>query len=77
MGLQSLSLPKGLKRFHSAGDEDFITCSWYHRHPFLASARREAKLTCIIIRSSATWWNHRNHGAGAASAATVLTNLDR
>ena len=33
-------MPKGLKRFHSGGDEHFITSSCYHRQPFLASARR-------------------------------------
>jgi hypothetical protein len=25
-------MPKGLKRFHSGGDEHFVTCSCYHRH---------------------------------------------
>ena len=33
-------MPKGLKRFHSGGDEHFITSSCYRRQPFLASARR-------------------------------------
>src|SRR5579859_3778522 len=33
-------MPKGLKRFHSGGDEHFITCSCYHRQPCLASPRR-------------------------------------
>jgi putative transposase len=33
-------MPKGLQRFHSSGQEHFITCSCYHRQPFLASARR-------------------------------------
>lgn len=33
-------MPKGLQRFHSSGHEHFITCSCYHRRPFLASARR-------------------------------------
>src|ERR1041385_8419837 len=33
-------MPRGLQRFHSGGDEHFITCSCYHRQPFLASARR-------------------------------------
>ena len=33
-------MPKGLQRFHSGGDEHFITCSCYHREPFFASARR-------------------------------------
>jgi len=33
-------VPKGLQRFHSSGDEHFITCSCYHRQPFLSSVRR-------------------------------------
>jgi putative transposase len=33
-------MPKGLRRFHSGGDEHFITCSCYHREPFLAAANR-------------------------------------
>jgi putative transposase len=33
-------MAKGLQRFHSGGDEHFITCSCYHRQPLLASARR-------------------------------------
>lgn len=33
-------MPQGLRRFHSGGDEHFITCSCYHRQPFLSSARR-------------------------------------
>ena len=33
-------MPRGLQRFHSGGDQHFITCSCYHRFPFLASARR-------------------------------------
>jgi len=33
-------MPKGLQRFHSSGHEHFITCSCYHRQPFLSSVRR-------------------------------------
>src|SRR5262245_31557609 len=33
-------MPKGLRRWHGGGEEHFITCSCYHRQPFLASARR-------------------------------------
>jgi putative transposase len=33
-------MPTGLRRFHSGGDEHFITSSCYHRQPFLASAPR-------------------------------------
>ncbi|HEY1936591.1 MAG TPA: transposase [Candidatus Angelobacter sp.] len=33
-------MPTGLRRFHSSGQEHFITCSCYHRQPFLASGRR-------------------------------------
>ena len=32
-------MPKGLRRFHHTGQRHFITCSCYHRQPFLGSAR--------------------------------------
>jgi putative transposase len=41
-------MPKGLKRLHSSGDEHFITCSCYHRQPFLASARRRDLFLTIL-----------------------------
>src|SRR5215471_4212019 len=33
-------MPKRLRRAHGGGDRHFITCSCYHRMPFLGSARR-------------------------------------
>jgi hypothetical protein len=32
-------MPTGLRRFHPSAQKYFITCSCYHRQPFLASAR--------------------------------------
>ena len=33
-------MPTGLKRYYGNGDLHFLTCSCYHRQPWLASARR-------------------------------------
>ena len=33
-------MPKNLQRFYGKGHLHFITCSCYHRHPWLGSARR-------------------------------------
>src|SRR5262245_34070291 len=41
-------MPKGLQRFHSSGHEHFITCSCYHRQPFLSSARRRDLFLTIL-----------------------------
>jgi putative transposase len=33
-------MPKGLRRYYGAGDLHFITCSCYHRKPWLATDER-------------------------------------
>jgi len=33
-------MPKRLRRFHASGQRHFITCSCYHRQPFLGSSHR-------------------------------------
>ena len=33
-------MPRNLKRYYGAGDLHYITCSCYHRRPWLGSARR-------------------------------------
>lgn len=33
-------MPKGLRRWYGGGDLHYITCSCYHRRPFLGSASR-------------------------------------
>ncbi|MGA8312131.1 MAG: hypothetical protein WB755_19015 [Terriglobales bacterium] len=33
-------MPRNLKRYYGAGDPHFITCSCYHRQPWLGSACR-------------------------------------
>jgi REP-associated tyrosine transposase len=33
-------MPTGLRRYYGAGDLHFITCSCYHREPWLDSAER-------------------------------------
>jgi REP element-mobilizing transposase RayT len=38
--LYSFVVPTGLKRYYGGGDFHFITCSCYHRIPWLNSARR-------------------------------------
>ena len=37
-GLESFIMPSGLRRIQGGGDWHFITCSCYHRLPFLGSA---------------------------------------
>jgi REP element-mobilizing transposase RayT len=41
-------MPKGLCRFHASGQRHFITCSCYHRQPFLGSARRRDLFLTIL-----------------------------
>jgi putative transposase len=41
-------MPKGLQRFHASGNAHFITCSCYHRQPFLSSARRRDLFLTIL-----------------------------
>jgi putative transposase len=41
-------VPKNLKRYYGGGDLHFITCSCYHRQPWLGSARsRDLFLTVL------------------------------
>jgi hypothetical protein len=41
-------MPKGLRRLHGGGERHFITCSCYHRMPFLGSARRRDAFLKIL-----------------------------
>src|ERR1700691_2143889 len=41
-------MPKGLKRYYGGGDLHFITCSCYHRKPWLNSARRRDLFVSIL-----------------------------
>jgi REP-associated tyrosine transposase len=41
-------MPKGLRRFHASGQRHFITCSCYHRQPFLGSARRRDLFLTVL-----------------------------
>jgi putative transposase len=45
-------MPKGLRRFHASGQRHFITCSCYHRLPFLGSARRRDLFLTILDQVS-------------------------
>lgn len=41
-------MPKGLKRYYGTGQAHFITCSCYHRQPWLDTApRRDLFLTIL------------------------------
>jgi putative transposase len=41
-------MPAGLKRYYGGGDLHFITCSCYHRKPWLNSARRRDLFLTIL-----------------------------
>lgn len=41
-------MPKNLKRYYGAGDLHFVTCSCYHRQPWLGSARRRDLLLAVL-----------------------------
>ena len=41
-------VPTGLKRYYGGGDLHFITCSCYHRIPWLNSARRRDLFLSIL-----------------------------
>jgi putative transposase len=41
-------MPRGLKRYHGAGDLHFITCSCYHRMPWLGSAYRRDLFLSVL-----------------------------
>ena len=48
MGSYSVLVPKGLKRYYGGGDFHFITCSCYHRKPWLNSARHRDLFLSIL-----------------------------
>jgi putative transposase len=41
-------VPRNLKRYYGAGDLHFITCSCYHRRPWLGSARRKDLFLTVL-----------------------------
>jgi putative transposase len=41
-------MPWNLERFYGGGDLHFITCSCYHRRPFLDSARRRDSFLTVL-----------------------------
>jgi putative transposase len=41
-------VPKNLKRYYGAGDRHFITCSCYHRQPWLGSASRRDLFLAVL-----------------------------
>src|SRR5258708_11524236 len=46
--LYPFPVPTGLKRYYGGGDLHFITCSCYHRIPWLNSARRRDLFFSIL-----------------------------
>jgi putative transposase len=42
------AVPRNLKRYYGAGDLHFITCSCYHRQPWLGSARRRDLFLTVL-----------------------------
>lgn len=44
----SAVMRRNLKRYYGAGDLHFITCSCYHRRPFLGSARRRDLFLTVL-----------------------------
>jgi putative transposase len=41
-------VPQGLKRYYGGNDAHFITCSCYHRQPWLNSASRRDRFLSIL-----------------------------
>lgn len=41
-------MPRNLKRYYGAGDLHYITCSCYHRRPWLGSARRRDLFLSVL-----------------------------
>jgi len=41
-------VPRNLKRYYGAGDLHYITCSCYHRRPWLGSARRRDLFLTVL-----------------------------
>lgn len=41
-------MPRNLKRYYGAGDLHYITCSCYHRRPWLGSARRRDLFLAVL-----------------------------
>ncbi len=46
--LYFVSVPRNLKRYYGAGDLHYITCSCYHRQPWLGSARRRDLFLSVL-----------------------------
>jgi hypothetical protein len=62
-------MPTGLQRFHHIGHWHFITCSCYHRQPFLSSAR------CRDVFVEMLEQVRQKYDFGIAGYAAILKNL--
>ena len=48
MSCYSASMPSGLKRYYGSNQLHFITCSCYHRRPYLNDPQRKDEFLHIL-----------------------------